>query len=202
LIKLCYWSFEQDTEETGGRLNFRKFPTDRIDTCIEFMKRLTAKHRMRNGGGDNSRLYLVATGGGAYKFYDQIKSALGVEVMREDEMECLIIGMSPLTLSKLNAETDWVSSVRPRLLHLPNSAGSLHLHRTRPFSLPPAWLPQAPIPPCQHWQRRVHDKSLRPTSIRARRRNVSWRWHFMESPIATNGCAQLRRDAAARRKRG
>jgi type II pantothenate kinase len=92
LIKLCYWSFEEDTEETGGRLNFRKFPTDRIDACIEFMKRLTAKHRKRNGGGDNAGLYVVATGGGAYKFYDQIKSALGVEVMREDEMECLIIG--------------------------------------------------------------------------------------------------------------
>ena len=93
MIKLCYWSFEEDTQDLGGRLNFRKFPTDRIDACIEFMKRLAAKHRLRNGknGGDSS-LYVVATGGGAYKFYDQIKEALGVEVMREDEMECLIIG--------------------------------------------------------------------------------------------------------------
>jgi len=34
----------------------------------------------------------MATGGGAYKYYDRIKEALGVEVIREDEMECLIIG--------------------------------------------------------------------------------------------------------------
>ena len=34
----------------------------------------------------------MATGGGAYKFYDRIKEALGVEITREDEMECLIIG--------------------------------------------------------------------------------------------------------------
>jgi type II pantothenate kinase len=35
----------------------------------------------------------MATGGGAYKFYDKIREALGVDVLREDEMECLIIGM-------------------------------------------------------------------------------------------------------------
>jgi type II pantothenate kinase len=35
----------------------------------------------------------MATGGGAFKYYDRITKALGVEVKREDEMECLIIGM-------------------------------------------------------------------------------------------------------------
>lgn len=34
----------------------------------------------------------MATGGGAYKFYDIIRDALEVEVLREDEMECLIVG--------------------------------------------------------------------------------------------------------------
>lgn len=34
----------------------------------------------------------MATGGGAYKYYDEMKKVLGVEVLREDEMECLIIG--------------------------------------------------------------------------------------------------------------
>jgi type II pantothenate kinase len=38
-------------------------------------------------------LYIMATGGGAYKYYDKIKEALGVEIYREDEMECLIVGM-------------------------------------------------------------------------------------------------------------
>ena len=35
----------------------------------------------------------MATGGGAYKYYDKMREVLGVEVLREDEMECLIIGM-------------------------------------------------------------------------------------------------------------
>lgn len=39
-----------------------------------------------------NKLCVMATGGGAYKFYDKIRDALGVEVHREDEMECLIVG--------------------------------------------------------------------------------------------------------------
>ena len=35
----------------------------------------------------------MATGGGAYKYYDEMKRVLGVEVLREDEMECLIMGL-------------------------------------------------------------------------------------------------------------
>lgn len=35
----------------------------------------------------------MATGGGAFKFYGQMKNVLGVEVLREDEMECLIMGL-------------------------------------------------------------------------------------------------------------
>jgi type II pantothenate kinase len=117
LIKLCYWSFEEDTRASGGRLNFRKFPTDRIDACIEFMRRLAVKHKLQNGNHsgqdhdsavqdeedqDDGSLYVVATGGGAYKFYDLVKEALGVKVMREDEMECLIIGTHiPFSLSRL-----------------------------------------------------------------------------------------------------
>jgi pantothenate kinase len=34
----------------------------------------------------------VATGGGAFKFYDKLKEALDVNILREEEMECLIIG--------------------------------------------------------------------------------------------------------------
>jgi len=35
----------------------------------------------------------MATGGGAYKYFDKIQEALGVEIYREDEMECLIVGL-------------------------------------------------------------------------------------------------------------
>lgn len=39
------------------------------------------------------KMSIMATGGGAYKYYDQMKKVLGVEILREDEMDCLIMGM-------------------------------------------------------------------------------------------------------------
>lgn len=35
----------------------------------------------------------MATGGGAFRFYERLKNTLKVDVMREDEMDCLIIGL-------------------------------------------------------------------------------------------------------------
>jgi type II pantothenate kinase len=77
----------------GGRLNFMSFETDRIDDCIEFMKQLKLKQQTLNGSHPGE-LCVMATGGGAFKFYDKIKEALGgIDIVREDEMECLIIGL-------------------------------------------------------------------------------------------------------------
>lgn len=55
------------------------------------MKQLKIKQQKLNGSRPGE-LCVMATGGGAYKFYDKIKDVLGVDVLREDEMECLIIG--------------------------------------------------------------------------------------------------------------
>jgi type II pantothenate kinase len=74
-------------------LNFLNFETDRIDLCIDFLQQLKQK-QLKLNGSTASQLCVMATGGGAYKFYDSIKDALGVEIIREDEMECLIIGES------------------------------------------------------------------------------------------------------------
>ncbi|KAL2023588.1 hypothetical protein VTK56DRAFT_2196 [Thermocarpiscus australiensis] len=99
LAKLVYFSREAHSTEPGGRLNFISFETDRIDECLEFMRKLKQKHLRLNGGGDGSsappggELCVMATGGGAYKYYDTIREVLGVDVLREDEMECLIIGL-------------------------------------------------------------------------------------------------------------
>ncbi|RDA91425.1 hypothetical protein CP533_6264 [Ophiocordyceps camponoti-saundersi (nom. inval.)] len=93
LIKLVYFSREVHSTEPGGRLNFQNFETDRVDDCVELMKHLRDKHLELNGSRP-SELCVMATGGGAYKFYDKIRDALGVDVLREDEMECLIIGQS------------------------------------------------------------------------------------------------------------
>ena len=84
--------------EPGGRLNFLSFETDHIDECLDYMRRLKDKHLELNGHGNGSsrstsELCVMATGGGAYKFYDKIRDVLGVDVLREDEMECLIIGL-------------------------------------------------------------------------------------------------------------
>lgn len=68
------------------------FETDRIDDCVEFMKHLKIKQQKLNGSRPGE-LCIMATGGGAYKYYDKIRDALGVDVLREDEMECLIIGI-------------------------------------------------------------------------------------------------------------
>ncbi|KAL9094660.1 MAG: hypothetical protein Q9165_002929 [Trypethelium subeluteriae] len=92
LAKLVYFTREPQSKELGGRLNFVKFETDKIDDCLQFMHRLQLKHQHLNGSKP-AELRVMATGGGAYKYYDKIKESLGVEVLREDEMECLIIGL-------------------------------------------------------------------------------------------------------------
>ncbi len=95
LAKLVYFSREPDATHIGGRLNFLKFETDRIDECFQFVRQLkTEQERSVNGSVPPGQLCVMATGGGAYKYYDVMKEVLGVEVLREDEMECLIIGQS------------------------------------------------------------------------------------------------------------
>lgn len=89
-----YFSHEPKPNELGGRLHFQKFETDKIESCIDFMKQLKEQHLQEHGLNLRSKLCVMATGGGAFKFYDKILDALGaVEVSREDEMQCLIMGL-------------------------------------------------------------------------------------------------------------
>lgn len=92
LSKLVYFSREPGSAVGGGRLNFLNFETDRIDLCIDFIQGLKDKQSQLNGSSP-AELCVMATGGGAYKFYNRMKEILHVDVVREDEMECLIIGM-------------------------------------------------------------------------------------------------------------
>ncbi|EPS36778.1 hypothetical protein H072_9597 [Dactylellina haptotyla CBS 200.50] len=106
LAKLVY--FTRDPIYEGGRLNFVNFETENIDDCIAYMGILINGQRIQqqqllsaesNGNKKNSKaaqhdLCVMATGGGAHKYYDKICEALeGVHVYREDEMECLIVGL-------------------------------------------------------------------------------------------------------------
>ncbi|KAG6814007.1 hypothetical protein H0H92_004500 [Tricholoma furcatifolium] len=85
----------------GGSLNFERFETDNIDDCVEFIQSLIERSAavnhvpiedMRRG------VKIMATGGGAHRFYELFKDTLQVEVQREDEMECLIEGLKFITL--------------------------------------------------------------------------------------------------------
>lgn len=86
LAKIVY--FTRDKNGNGGRLNFTKFETDKIDECIEYMAELLDSRKQ----GKETQ-HIMATGGGAFKFYDRLRERLGVEVSRGEEMECLIAGL-------------------------------------------------------------------------------------------------------------
>lgn len=92
MAKLVYFTQELDSADNGGRLNFINFETHRIDLCIEFIRQLNEEHEKLNGSSSQDELCVVATGGGAYLYYDKLKDALNVNIKREDEMQCLING--------------------------------------------------------------------------------------------------------------
>ncbi|KAH8690535.1 putative pantothenate kinase [Talaromyces proteolyticus] len=92
LAKLVYFTRELESPQEGGRLNFINFETERIDRCIEFIKQLKEDHERLNGSAPGE-LCVIATGGGAYKYYDKLKATLNVDIMREEEMDCLITGL-------------------------------------------------------------------------------------------------------------
>ncbi|RMD44712.1 hypothetical protein DV735_g330, partial [Chaetothyriales sp. CBS 134920] len=91
LAKLVYFSREPGSAD-GGRLNFLTFETERIDLCIEFIQELKQSQAQLNGPSP-PQLSVMATGGGAYKFYERMRDTLHVNVVREDEMACLIMGL-------------------------------------------------------------------------------------------------------------
>ncbi|KAK9473593.1 fumble-domain-containing protein [Dipodascopsis tothii] len=99
LAKIVY--FTRDGDGRGGRLNFTMFETENIGELLGFMGELLSHKRAALSGSDP--LYIMATGGGAYKFYDRMRAELDVEICREDEMECLIIGLD-FFISEIPAE--------------------------------------------------------------------------------------------------
>lgn len=93
LAKVVYFTRDPDSSSGGGRLNFTKFETEAIEDCIAFLKRLVGD---REDDGPKRKMCVMATGGGSYKFYERMRRELAVEVVQEDEMECLIVGNASL----------------------------------------------------------------------------------------------------------
>lgn len=84
----------------GGSLNFVRFETEKIQECVEFIQSLIRHSAALNGVSIEEMrkgVEIMATGGGAHKFYDLFSSVLEVEVRREDEMGCLIEGLKFIT---------------------------------------------------------------------------------------------------------
>ncbi|XVE85084.1 hypothetical protein DITRI_Ditri17bG0063800 [Diplodiscus trichospermus] len=77
-----------------GRLHFAKFETSKINDCLEFIQR----KKLRLGdfhdctAPSSDKIFIKATGGGAYKFADLFKEKLGISLDKEDEMDCLVTG--------------------------------------------------------------------------------------------------------------
>ncbi|KAI7866769.1 pantothenate kinase [Spinellus fusiger] len=70
-----------------------KFETEHIDECIDFIAALLedAHHLTPKG----EKQVLKATGGGAHLYHDRLANRFpGVIIQKEDEMECLITGLS------------------------------------------------------------------------------------------------------------
>ncbi|KAJ6541878.1 pantothenate kinase [Mycena capillaripes] len=85
----------------GGSLNFERFETDAIDECVQFIQGLIERSAEVNGVSIEEMrkgVKIMATGGGAHRFYELFRGTLCVEVRREDEMECLIEGLKFITL--------------------------------------------------------------------------------------------------------
>lgn len=85
----------------GGSLNFERYETERIDECVAFIQALIERSAKLNGVPIEEMrrsVKIMATGGGAHKFYDLFGAELQVEVRREDEMECLIEGLKFISL--------------------------------------------------------------------------------------------------------
>ncbi|CAH1755830.1 1235_t:CDS:10 [Entrophospora sp. SA101] len=130
LAKVVYFS-RRPNSSNGGRLNFIKFETEKIDECIDFIANLvfartrsinqqsdsTANNNNGNDndGNDNSngKVVIKATGGGAHKYYKIFQERLkGVKIEKEDEMECLIDGLNFL-ISEIPYEVFTYSEQNP-----------------------------------------------------------------------------------------
>lgn len=69
----------------GGEMHFEAIETDKLAQIFEFVAKLAARP---------GQAKVVATGGGAFKYFDELRNLLGekMPVERKEEMQCLIQG--------------------------------------------------------------------------------------------------------------
>ncbi|CAH8875237.1 unnamed protein product [Trichobilharzia szidati] len=79
----------KEREDEGQKLCFMKFETRNIEDCLDFINVNIMQQSALPKGTTNK---IKVTGGGAFRYRDLICSKLGIELDKEDEMECLIRG--------------------------------------------------------------------------------------------------------------
>ncbi|KAJ7333512.1 Pantothenate kinase 1 [Desmophyllum pertusum] len=84
--------------EREGHLHFIHFPTDVMENFLLLAKELNASIL-------NNKV--CATGGGAFKFEEEFREVLGVQLVKYDELECLIHGIHFINSSSINECYYW-----------------------------------------------------------------------------------------------
>jgi type II pantothenate kinase len=72
------------SHELGGEFHFIRFETRRMQNAMDLIRANDLHLNIRQMG---------ATGGGAHKFAAKWKEELGIEMVKQDEMDCLVVGM-------------------------------------------------------------------------------------------------------------
>ncbi|WVQ97347.1 pantothenate kinase [Kwoniella sp. CBS 9459] len=143
----------------GGLLNFARFETENIDDLITFLQDLIASSATANRvplETMQKNVKVMATGGGAHMYYERLKSELRVEVRREEEMECLILGLG--FVSRVPEEVFWFSEELVYKVSHPESHSQPNSNKTSSLSdkldppvrltIPASELPRpSPTPP-------------------------------------------------------
>ncbi|KAJ9122383.1 hypothetical protein QFC22_001805 [Naganishia vaughanmartiniae] len=137
----------------GGTLNFVRFETEKIDELVLFLKTLISTSASTNHVTEEEMkkgVKILATGGGAHKYYSTLVEELGMSVSREDEMECLITGLGFITC--IPDEVFWYSDelvyeishqskdgIPPGITENGNAASQQPKEFPRPSPDPPAY---------------------------------------------------------------
>lgn len=109
LTKLVYFTRNR-YKPKGGKLHFRDFQTEHFTLeVLDFIIALVSKSCCPEDNQNQPPItHIMATGGGAHKFYQLMKSTfekrkLPIKIVAKDEMECLIKGLDWL-ITKIPSE--------------------------------------------------------------------------------------------------
>ncbi|KAJ1342952.1 pantothenate kinase [Batrachochytrium salamandrivorans] len=104
LAKVVWFSKSPDT--VGGRLNFCKFETAHIEKCIDFIDNLLRENPL-----------------GGRVIQDRFRNKFGIQIQKEDEMECLITGLNFL-VRQIAYEVFTYDARRPEPMQFDNHRAS------------------------------------------------------------------------------